>query len=421
MGRESKERVSQGEVLTAFLLFGNFFTILFIYSVARSVRGSMVLGDMGALGLPVLWVITAVSMGIIVTGYGRLLDFLPRGIVFSTTSLLFILSLLPVKILLPHGYGWLSGFFYVWGDLFAVVMTEQFWSLTSDLYDVKRAKKFFGWIGSGGIIGGIAGAAFTVHFVKSLGTSGLLSACFLLMIFQLLLTAVNETVLRRARRGKPTQPVTTGNSLLDGARVLIKSRYLIGILFFVVLTQVVSNIIDYQFNAFVEKAGFGADERTAYFGTLFVWVNSISLAGVLLWSPIFQRFIGVSGCLTALPVVDLIGTVLLWFFPGMGSAFRLRVADKSIQYSLHKASKELLYIPTSREVKYKAKAVIDMFAYRCSAVLSTLMIIPIVKWVGGEALDLLTIFCCAVLVWLAIYLARTYTNLASLAPSDRLP
>ena len=50
-------------------------------------------------------------------------------------------------------------------------------------------------------------------------------------------------------------------------------------------------------------------------------------------------------------------------FAAMASA---KVASKAFDYSLFRAAKEILYIPLSYDARYRAKQVIDAFAYRFS-------------------------------------------------------
>ena len=47
----------------------------------------------------------------------------------------------------------------------------------------------------------------------------------------------------------------------------------------------------------------------------------------------------------------------------------LKVADNSIDYSLGNTTRQALWLPTSREAKYKAKQVIDSFFVRAGDVL----------------------------------------------------
>jgi len=52
------------------------------------------------------------------------------------------------------------------------------------------------------------------------------------------------------------------------------------------------------------------------------------------------------------------------FIPLLGVIFVGKIAENGTDYSLQKTVEQMLYLVTSREAKYKAKAVIDTFCTR---------------------------------------------------------
>src|SRR5207344_2064216 len=48
----------------------------------------------------------------------------------------------------------------------------------------------------------------------------------------------------------------------------------------------------------------------------------------------------------------------------------LKIADNSLDYSLGNTTKQALWLPTSREAKYKAKQAVDAFCVRAGDVLT---------------------------------------------------
>jgi hypothetical protein len=40
-------------------------------------------------------------------------------------------------------------------DIFSVVLVEQFWSLTNTIYSTEEGKRWYGIVGSGGLVGGV--------------------------------------------------------------------------------------------------------------------------------------------------------------------------------------------------------------------------------------------------------------------------
>ena len=58
----------------------------------------------------------------------------------------------------------------------------------------------------------------------------------------------------------------------------------------------------------------------------------------------------------------------------------LKIADNSIDYSLGNTTKQALWLPTSREAKYKAKQAVDSFFVRAGDVIQAGVV-----WMGTAA------------------------------------
>ena len=71
-----------------------------------------------------------------------------------------------------------------------------------------------------------------------------------------------------------------------------------------------------------------------------------------------------SGALFFLPVISLAGYSMIAFFPILGYIQVAKIFENSTDYSLQNTARQALFLPTSREIKYKAKAAIDTFFVR---------------------------------------------------------
>jgi AAA family ATP:ADP antiporter len=81
------------------------------------------------------------------------------------------------------------------------------------------------------------------------------------------------------------------------------------------------------------------------------------------------RFLGVGRSLFIHPVVAMAGYLMMLRAPSMQLMFGLKVTDNSIDYSLGNTTKQALWLPTSREAKYKAKQAVDSFFVRAGDVI----------------------------------------------------
>ncbi len=100
---------------------------------------------------------------------------------------------------------------------------------------------------------------------------------------------------------------------------------------------------------------------------------TVSLAGVLAQLFLVSRimkFCGVPASLYFLPVIALTGYSIIAFFPILAFVRWAKVVENSTDYSLQNTARQALFLPTTREEKYKAKAAIDTFFVRFGDVLS---------------------------------------------------
>ncbi|MBW6498590.1 MAG: hypothetical protein K0B09_09395, partial [Bacteroidales bacterium] len=119
--------------------------------------------------------------------------------------------------------------FYIFGDMYNTMLVTLFWAFTNDVFSSQRAKSAYGFIGLGGILGGIFGATMVTTLVQTTGRSTLLVSSVIPM---LLIIAISIFVDRREGRGneKKSEDKSSDNqSVWDGARLVIASKYLLSI------------------------------------------------------------------------------------------------------------------------------------------------------------------------------------------------
>lgn len=110
------------------------------------------------------------------------------------------------------------------------------------------------------------------------------------------------------------------------------------------------------------------DKRSAaaknFYSDFFLYVNILGLIiQSFLVSRIFKMF-GVRAALFVLPVIALGGYAAIGLMGGITILRIAKTAENATDYSLQNTVKQALFLPTSREAKYKAKAAIDTFMVR---------------------------------------------------------
>jgi ATP:ADP antiporter, AAA family len=168
----------------------------------------------------------------------------------------------------------------------------------------------------------------------------------------------------------------------EGGFALIRSdRYLFLIALLAFLVNVVNTSGEYLFSRYVVEqsqalfGGAGTEAEAArerFVGETYSrFFSTVNLLGFLLQTLVVSRlfrWIGVGRCLLVHPLVALAGYLLMLRAPSLQFLTMLKVADNSLDYSLGNTTRQALWLPTSREAKYKAKQAVDSFVVRAGDV-----------------------------------------------------
>ena len=173
------------------------------------------------------------------------------------------------------------------------------------------------------------------------------------------------------------------------------------------LAQLVSPLIEYQFLNTVEASYADIEARTTFLSLFFSVLGVISIVINLGITPLIHRVFGAIGGLLAQP---LMVSLFSWSFLFQSTLFlgcALKISDRGLSYSINRASKELLYIPVDPIIIYQAKAWIDMFGYRLFKVFGSVIILLFTQWlpftISVAQISWFTISICA--IWIGLVLA----------------
>ena len=64
--------------------------------------------------------------------------------------------------------------FYLFGQIYGILLISQFWTLANIIFDPRQAKRLFGFIGGGASLGGIAGGGITSLLARTVGNANLM-------------------------------------------------------------------------------------------------------------------------------------------------------------------------------------------------------------------------------------------------------
>lgn len=397
-------------------LFCNFFLIILAYYQVKAASRSLLIAFGGADALPYTWVYSALTLMALISAYHLLVERYARVRIVLGSLLFFALGMLLFReFFAPRT---LTGAiaFYVFVDIFSVVLVEQFWSLTDAVSTATDGTRSFWFVGTGGLLGGVAGGLLASALVTQGGfaTADLLYSCaFLLGV----VFAFNLAMWRHGFYAEVHDQGAPG-PIDANWRALIGNRYLVLIAALLCLSQLAQPVVEYQFLAVVEQAYPDTDRRTAYISEFFSLMGVVSIAVNVVVTPLLHRLSGAIGGLFVQPLVLAAGALAFWFHSTLGMAALMKIADRGLSYSINRASKELLYIPVDPVLTYQAKAWIDMFGYRLFKALGSGLILLWGLWAGATGpatLSWLTLAICAAWGLLLVRLAAAYRQV-SVAP-----
>lgn len=127
---------------------------------------SLFIESLGAQQLPYVWIVTALTMGVFIAFYHRLVERYSRINVVLGTCLVVSALLVFFRLLLNYPGPLAAAGLYIFVDILGVVLIEQFWSLTNSIYTTREGRTWYGFVGTGGLVGGVLGGWVSAILIK---------------------------------------------------------------------------------------------------------------------------------------------------------------------------------------------------------------------------------------------------------------
>lgn len=297
--------------------------------------------------------------------------------------------------------------FYVLGDMFNSALLTFFWAFSNDIFSSGQAKRTYGIVGLGGIIGGIVGSTIVAGYVGEWGRSTLLYVCLIPLAIMIAIGYIVDLREEETANEREDEEGTGGekkyNAAFEGAKLVFNSKYLLAIVGLIGFYEIVSNIVDFQLSATIASQVTGDLNRDVYFGYVGQVTSILSLLVQLFLTSFIMKRYGVGVALLFLPIAITLGSVGFLILPSLLFATVMSASDNSLNYSINQSAKEALYTPTSKHVKYKAKAFIDMFVQRSAKVLAVGLNLGVAFYVGMENVRWLSLASLVILIaWIIL-------------------
>lgn len=387
--------VLAGEGRSVLLLALNVFLLLTAYYIIKPVREALILSQWGAEAKIYASAGQAILLLVAVPLYSQLASRVNRRRLI-TTVLLFFAACLVIFYLLAQARVPLGIPFYLWVGVFNLMVVAQFWSFANDLYTPKEGKRLFVIVAFGASAGAVFGSFITGKLIEPLGIFQLLLLSAVLLICSLGLTLMVDSGQARGKKGEE-QADSDALEGPGGFALVMRSRYLQLIAGMMILANLVNTTGEYVLGALVvsnreaavaevvvtpemshEEILIAKDRRDIevgqgigiFYANFFSIVNLVGLLTQLFLVSRIVRLLGVGWAIKILPLIAMGGYALIAIFPILGVARWGKIAENSTDYSLQNTVRNMLFLPTTRAEKYKAKQAIDTFFVRFGDVLA---------------------------------------------------
>ncbi len=387
--------VRPGEAGPALLLFVTIFLVLCSYYFIKPVReGWLAVSVIAGLSKIEVKAYSSFAQTLILFAvlpfYARLTTHWVRRKLISRVGLFFAANLSLFWLLHPgflfEQVPYLGVIFYIWIGIFAVTLVAQFWSFAADLYGEERGKRLFPLVALGASSGAVVGSWLGERLIRdfAVDTFDLLPLATLPLLGALALArwvdrhGVTSHHAGADRGGHAAAPDTTGvYGLILRTQYLRLTALMVFAMFWVMTNG--ENILFALVQRALETQGMDAAatkvETTAFYGNLYFWVN---LTGLLLQAFVvsrLQRWGGFGALLLTPPLVSLAGYGAMAAEGALAVVTAAKTAENGTNYSINNTARQVLWLPTSKEMIYKAKAAIDTLCVRFGDGLAALTVL----------------------------------------------
>jgi ATP:ADP antiporter, AAA family len=329
------------------------FLLVGAHTLLETARDSLFLRTQPVSRLP--WVYLAVAVAVLVVTPAQVWLMRRKSGALVLTTTLLVATGLTAGFWAATKTSMVVNAFYVWTALFSSLVFAQFWLGPADAFDTGQAKRLFGFIGAGGLLGAVVGAsaAKLVLMVAPTRTLLLVSAGLTLG------AAVVAGVWRTPTRAPAPDIVV----LRAVPQETVHDPYLRLLTLLALVPALAATLVDYVFKATV-AAHVLPHNIPGVIANAYVAQTLLGLVVEVLAVRFLLGNEGVTRSLLLLPVALLAAATGFAVASTVVLATCLKVLDGGLRPSLHRVSTEVLYLPVAPAKRRLLKPSIDTVGQR---------------------------------------------------------
>ena len=277
-------------------------------------------------------------------------------------------------------FGWI---FYFLVEGYSPFVLSVFWAFVGSISNPDEAKKNYGIMVGGSKLGGMFSSglawlllsATTFPIVGALSSVGkhqlmLAAISILLMLIPIVVKILMSTVSGRELHGyeavykvekKRSKAGKSKTGIFAGLKMFTKYPYVLGIFFMIFFYDILATLLSYLRLHVAQTSGNSIADVSMF---LFKWVFIMQACGFVvstLGTPSILKRFGARVGFLLIPLFMAIGALVFFFSSSVVFIMIGYTITKTMHYAFAYPVRELLYIPTLKEIKFKSKSWIDAF------------------------------------------------------------
>ncbi len=292
---------------------------------------------------------------------------------------------------------WTFTAFYVMAEMWStMIMTVLFWGFANEILNVNIAKRFYVLILIGGNLSSVCAGSISASF-SDIGYQWSLSSGMdawqgsLLLLTSLLLVSGGiiigilrwlhlNTLSHESFKHLSETHEKPKMSLRKNFRYLAQSKYLLCIAAIVIMYNVSINLTEVTWKDQLVRICPNPNEFNAYMGKVLIWSGILATSIAVLYNMLLRRLNWTFNAMITPVILLITGALFVSFIVCKDTAFGISFATfmgmtptalgvlfgsiqhcftRASKYTLFDATKELAFVPLSKESKLKGKAAID--------------------------------------------------------------
>lgn len=371
---------------------------------AKLLKDSLLVSIMGAEYQPNLKIMSIMVCFPITILYTVLVEYFRREkiiyIIAGTYSVFGIILAVMLKMWSVGGMGHialLATAFYLFADSLTAISIPSFWSFVNDVTSPEEAKRGYGIIVFFAQLGGLV-FTITAKYIPILlnyllptevaadfeSATPLITLMtvlplilYLLSVWKTVSMVKESSLVGYTVKNDPDKKTYSKldkfsiSSFFNGFLMLVTTPYVTGIFLITAFYEIVNSLMSYSLLCSI---GHIFSSKLAVNDFMFdygIWVQIVAVVFSLAGTSWFQRNIGIRGCLIGFPFFLLGISLTVLYSPSVYLVAVVVALGKGLHYALNKPVREILYIPTSTDIKYRSKAWIEVFGSRAAKTLGS--------------------------------------------------